>query len=219
MGNQSSMTDLKKPDLIELLESFNRKERFFLVKHALGNFQLSYDFRKQLGCKIGLKIPHDAFAAMDFHLDWLSAALHVNECGYDNQTFCNPQQRIVEGNQEDIDLLVAFKDGEEHHLVLVEAKGVGSWDNSQMLSKASRLGEIFGDDGECFAGAKPHFSLVSPKLPKKLKTCEWPGWMSKNGVSNIWIKMEFPEGRVRVTRCDAAGNSSKAGSRFMVIPA
>ena len=219
LANLKGQKGLAMPNLLEVLESFNRKERFFLVKHALGSFQLSDDFRAELKRKIGVEIPQCAFAAMDYHLDWLVAALYVNERGDDKRVFCNPQQRIVEGNQEDIDLLVAFKDGEKHHLVLVEAKGVGSWDNKQMLSKANRLGEIFGAEGKCFAGVEPHFILVSPNLPQKLKTLEWPGWMSKNCVSNIWIELEFPEGRFRVTRCDADGSSSKTGSHFTVIPA
>ena len=33
--------------LIELLESFNRKERFFLVSQAVGEFQLNEDFRRE----------------------------------------------------------------------------------------------------------------------------------------------------------------------------
>jgi hypothetical protein len=33
------------PDLINLLESFNRKERYFLVKQSLGGFQLDNNFR------------------------------------------------------------------------------------------------------------------------------------------------------------------------------
>ena len=42
--------------LMELLESFNRKERFFLIGDALGNrtFQLSTDFRARLGNVIGM---------------------------------------------------------------------------------------------------------------------------------------------------------------------
>ena len=61
-------------DLLELLESFNRKERFFLVSQAVGRFQLSDDFRRELGEEINLKIPRGAFTAMDYHLDWLTAA-------------------------------------------------------------------------------------------------------------------------------------------------
>ena len=44
-------------------------------------------------------------------------------------------------------------------LVLMEAKGVGSWSNSQMNDKAKRLGEIFGQDGT--------------NTPTSLPTCVW----------------------------------------------
>lgn len=60
-------------DLINLLQRFNRKERFFLVGHALGNkdFRLPEDFRLSLSSatNLGEEIPCDAFAAMDYHLD------------------------------------------------------------------------------------------------------------------------------------------------------
>ena len=57
--------------LIERLESFNRKERFFLIGDALGNqsFQLSDDFRTRLGTAFGIQPPSNTFVAMDYHLD------------------------------------------------------------------------------------------------------------------------------------------------------
>ena len=61
--------------LMEHLESFNRKERFFLVGNALGNpdFQLSTDFQTKLNTAFGIQPPNSAFVAMDYHLDWLHA--------------------------------------------------------------------------------------------------------------------------------------------------
>ena len=63
--------------LMELLESFNRKERFFLIGDALGNrtFQLSTDFRARLSKAFGIEPPSSAFVAMDYHLDWIHASL------------------------------------------------------------------------------------------------------------------------------------------------
>ncbi len=66
--------------LIELLESFNRKERFFLISQAVGEFQLNDDFRRELGKAINVDVPHDAFTAMDYRLEWLTAALYAYEC-------------------------------------------------------------------------------------------------------------------------------------------
>ena len=95
-------------DLIELLETLNRKERFFLIRQALGTFRLDDEFRRRLGEATCLAIPCDAFAAMDYHLEWLAAALCAYECGNVDCLFDN-RQRVVRGNQEDTDLLVVFK--------------------------------------------------------------------------------------------------------------
>ena len=78
MSKKPSM-EVTMPDLIEVLEQFNRKERFFLIGQALGNedFPLSKSFRKALGEEIGIDIPRGAFAAMDYHLDWIAASLRA----------------------------------------------------------------------------------------------------------------------------------------------
>ena len=52
-------------DLVELMESFNRKERFLLIRQALGTFRLIDDFRTKLGRAIDLTIPQAAFIAID----------------------------------------------------------------------------------------------------------------------------------------------------------
>ena len=109
--------------LLEYLESFNRKERFFLVGEALGNpaFRLSSDFRARLGAAFALAIPDDALVAMDYHLDWIYVSL-VLDAG-DNESAVLPNdERLVSGNQEDVDLLVAFDDGRTVQLLLLEAK-------------------------------------------------------------------------------------------------
>lgn len=134
-------------DLINLLQRFNRKERFFLVGRALGNedFRLSYDFRRRLSSAINLgeEIPCDAFAAMDYHLDWVAAALAAFASENTSQTFVNKDgggKKLVMGSQEDIDLLVCYEgDDDNYTLILLEAKGYTSWDSSQMTSKVARL--------------------------------------------------------------------------------
>ena len=64
--------------IIKHLKSFNRKERFILLKRALGPeaFRLDCEFRKELGDEIGVPIPDCAFVAMDYHLDWLQVAMY-----------------------------------------------------------------------------------------------------------------------------------------------
>ncbi len=207
------------PDLIKLLESFNRKERFFVIKQALGNFQLSDKFKRELGDATNLAIPPDVFTAMDYHLDWLTAALYAHECGDVDHFFDNPQPQVVKGNQEDTDLLVAFKEDEQYHIVLVEAKAATGWTNKQMRSKAGRLTQIFGSDGNRYPGIRPHICLASPRRPKQLRASEWPRWMSKDDGSYIWLKLNFCKDRLRVTRCDTQGNQSAKGDYFRIIPA
>ena len=56
-------------------------------------------------------------------------------------------EKVVMGNQQDIDFLIAFKANGYCHLVFLEAKGYGSWDSDQMRKKAIRLEKLFGDDG------------------------------------------------------------------------
>ena len=203
--------------LLELLESFNRKERFFLVSQAVGEFQLNDDFRRELGKAINVDVPHDAFTAMDYHLEWLTAALYAYECGDVGRIFDNAPQQVIKGNQEDTDLLVAFEGSGDWHVVLIEAKGATGWRNAQMQSKASRLGKIFGSEGDRHPGVVPHFCLVSPRPPKQLCVSKWPRWMCNNDASYIWLRLKFPEPRKMVTRCDADGKRSAEGSHFRIV--
>ena len=85
--------------LLEYLESFNRKERFFLVGEALGNpaFRLSSDFRTRLGAVFGLAIPNDALVAMDYHLDWIYASLVLAAGGGESAVLSN-DEHLVPGN-------------------------------------------------------------------------------------------------------------------------
>ena len=128
-------------DLISLLNHFNRKERFFLVGQALGNreFSLGERFRQELGEVIEVEIPCDAFVAMDYHPDWISASLWA----YRNpkrvgEAVCN-SDGVATGTQQDVDLLIAFEQEDCYCLVLVEAKGYDSWNNKQMNEKSDRL--------------------------------------------------------------------------------
>lgn len=57
---------------------------------------------------------------------------------------------LMTATQEDIDFLIAFADKDDSslvHLVMLEAKGVTGWSNSQLARKARRLNAIFGNDG------------------------------------------------------------------------
>lgn len=189
-------------DLVKFLSRFNRKERFFLVGQALGNEEFSLDesFREELSKVIEVKIPSDAFAAMDYHLDWIAASLWAyREPG----NLCNPLPNSgqISGTQQDIDLLIAFEAEGRYHLVLLEAKGYGSWNNGQMREKSRRLKRIFGEDGEKHPRVKPHFCLMSPGRPGRLETEDWPAWMmGDGGQPYYWLKLNLKPHRLQVTR-------------------
>ena len=205
-------------DLIEILESFNRKERFFLVAQALGcsnsgepAFSLSGSFREQLDKIIEpTAIPEDpakVFVAMDYHLDWLQAALVLAHTSQDEKSkFCNEgkEGQIIKGTQEDVDLLVAFKAGETFHLILVEAKAYSGWTNDQLSSKAKRLRTIFGEDGKKWSDVQPYFCVMSPKESERLKRECLPKWMLDNdNDDNLrWLPLRLPKSKRRVVSRD-----------------
>ncbi|MGL4354938.1 MAG: hypothetical protein ACRCTP_13820 [Aeromonas popoffii] len=61
------------------LKSFNRKERFYLVGQMLGNPDFRMDDKQldKISKLIDVEIPREYFAAMDYHLDWIYASLHL----------------------------------------------------------------------------------------------------------------------------------------------
>ena len=204
--------------LIEYLESFNRKERFFLIAQALGNpkFHLSEEFQASLSEAFGILVPGDAFVAMDYHIDWIHSSLFLTFQG-DEDTSIHPNTgNIATGNQEDVDLLVAYEDGPLTHILLIEAKAETGWTNKQTLSKASRLRNIFGDEGTRYNQVRPHFCLMSPRVPSQLESKRWPSWMTHGGEP-LWIKLDVPAGRRKVTRCDEMGKSRASGNFFKVV--
>ncbi|OGR14416.1 MAG: hypothetical protein A2341_04680 [Deltaproteobacteria bacterium RIFOXYB12_FULL_58_9] len=202
--------------LVELLASFNRKERFFLVGTALGNprFCPSDAFRHQLVTLFDLSIPKDAFVAMDYHLDWMHAALTLAFGASEDGVHVNDGN--ITGNQEDVDLLFAFDAGEMTHLLLLEAKAETGWTNKQMHSKARRFAGIFGEDGHRYPLVTPHLALVSPRPPQQIESERWPAWMTRAGKP-LWLELPVPGGLRRVERCDATGHASAEGSYFRVL--
>ena len=204
--------------LMEQLESFNRKERFFLIGDALGNqsFQLSSDFRVRLNAVFGIMPPSRALVAMDYHLDWIHASLFLSLPENDEDAIYLNTRTIATGTQEDVDLLVAFEEGCITHLLLIEAKAETGWTNKQTLSKAKRLESIFGTDGTNYPQVKPHFGLMSPRRPKQLNTYLWPPWMTRDGEP-FCFELKVPIGRRKVTRCDSSGRPSAEGDHFRAL--
>lgn len=204
-------------NLLTLLKSFNRKERFFLIGMALGNplFKLSKQFREALNDELGLEIPEDAFTAMDFHLDWIYASLFLS---FDNSgdTIYSNIDNMISANQEDVDFLIAYKQNDKYHLVLLEAKGVTGFTNRQLKSKIKRLEEIFGKDCEKYPNVIPHFALISRKRPVNIQTDDWPSWILNDGEIP-WIEMPLPSDLMRVTRCDEKAKADANGKFWRVV--
>ena len=216
-------------ELINHLRSFNRKERYILLEDALGTgtFRLDTDFRERLGRLLDLiapgdvarflgatTIPSDAFVAMDYHLDWLQVALYV--AGVPRPAQVIPKPEGFSATPIDADLLVAFEVGETTHIVLIEAKGGGGWNNMQLRKKAERLAVIFGDTLNS-GPVVPHFVLLSPHRPQKLATDGWPDWMNPDGRP-LWLELQQPAALRTVTRSDEHGRASAAGTFLRIHP-
>ena len=220
------------PDLIEVMESFNRKERFFLISHALNGAQeipaltIHPNFHKELeqSLDLGLKIPNDSFAAMDYHLNWVHAALvatHPEQYGVG--PFPNTDE-VVGGNQQDIDLLVAFPEGTSYHLILIEAKAYGRWDKDQLQLKVPQLEKIFGADGKKYEDVQPHFLLMSSEkqgapFPQWMRQdVPWPQWILQGKEFPAHLPLSLPpnSSRLNVGRCDADGKSAKDGGHYKI---
>lgn len=197
-------------DIIETLESFNRKERFYVVGQLLGNPKFIIDtvfFEKILKLlDLDLEYSRQYFSAMDYHLDWIYASLYISEKGKYGPN--KIEEDTIKGTQEDIDFIISFTDKtKKTHIILIEAKGYGYFKNSQIQSKAKRLSAIFGDNGTQWENIVPHFILLSHKKPN-LKKNEIPKFMlNKNETDFNWLKLNLPKRR-KVTRCGAKGDFS-----------
>ena len=209
---------------MEALRSFDRKERFAVLREVLGfdpeTPRLHARFREKLSDCIGVSVPEHAFLAMDYHLDWIDMALYLvskqeirPESPFPNEQFPNINQ-----NQQDVDLLIAFEaDGTGEastHLVHIEAKAYLGWDNTQLARKAKRLRTIFGEDGARWGFATPHYVLMSARRSTDISTQSWPKWM-KNEDEPIWLDYKLPP-RLKITRCDESGRPSKDGGYLLV---
>lgn len=196
-----------KTDLISLLKYFNRKERFFLIGQALGNedFILSDDFRNVLGEKLNLQIPKNSFVAMDYHLDWIYASLYCAKEGTTKFIADNTDLKL-NSNQEDIDLLVAFKKENIYHLIMIEAKAESGWTNKQLSSKSKRFKQIFGIEQCLWYNVQPHLLLTSPRIPLGLQLNVLPNYLFKP-IENIWFQLKISKKLLKITRCNKLGKA------------
>ena len=217
--------------LTAVLSAFNRKERFFVTTQAAGllthaeihgaSLPLSSAWRRRLGKALGTEVPSHAFAVTDYHLSWLHAALSWRagsatpnqgsgfSLGKTDEAF------LVDGSQEDIDLLVCWEHNGVRHLVAVEAKAYGSWDNAQMKSKVARLKAILA---AAQSGPEVDLRLVltSRRKPQHLLHEDWPEWALAPDGDVPWMPLSAPGLRLATTRCDESGKASKDGTLWKI---
>lgn len=194
--------------LVECLKLFNRKERYWLLRNALGEqneeIPLSFSFRERLGEAIGDEIPPKAWWALDYHIDWLFAALVLDGSPEDAATkpTKNPetsiehrtQRRLIRGTQEDFDFVIAF----DRTIILIEAKGVTSWGNRQISSKNRRLCEWEKFSEQIQNTGKANFEppriimvLMSAKKSYGLHELHWPKFASDGESTPKFLTMDF----------------------------
>jgi hypothetical protein len=206
------------------LSRFNAKERFALIQRVLGTpFAPHPDFVEEVltKCDIATK-PQSIFCAMDYHLDWLYAALMSEDlaenepgllvAGADNHF-------PVTGKQQDADFVMCFTEAGGNsappitHLLLIEAKGVGSWDRRQMASKFNQYRAM----RPAFArnpNVKPRLVLMSQRNPQMNKTRQNSDFLAElDGFRDfgapVWVGLSMEE-TLSVVRCSADGKPNGA---------
>ena len=211
--------------VIQALRSFDRKERFAILREVLGfdpeTPRLHGRFRKALGDCIGMPVPQHAFVAMDYHLDWIDMSLYVVSRQDIRPKSCFPNEGFpnINRKQLDVDLLVAFKADDigeaTTHLVCIEAKAYLGWNNAQLDGKVGRLRAIFGEDGARWGFATPHYVLMTAKRSSRICARSWPKWM-KSEDGPLWLDYKLPC-RHRIMRCDESGRPSRDGGFLRLL--
>lgn len=219
--------------LSETLERFNRKERNLAVRHILGHVKrpppLDRGFCHKVCCKLNLNenMLDEAWWATDYHISWLAGALAIHARGnfaeertWPNQAvppICSRriakdktavERQIAEGNQEDIDLVIAV----ENHLILIEIKAYGRWDMVQLESKLTRIKLIKAFYQEIKEKNKEnilfHILLLSPQDLPLEKRERLRSTLKLAKLNLPWIQLCLPlcESEIReVGRCDRQG--------------
>lgn len=211
------------------LRAFNRKERYWLLRNAIGKKfeELDRGFLDRLQAALAergaqVAIPSTAWFAFDYHFDWMYGAV-ARFAGTEGETNGRRSRRIlaenahqiahdVLGNQEDMDLLIAF----DRTIILIEAKFESSWGNTQYARKIARLKDLalFASETVPDAAENPlkfYFVLTSSREPQKLMAD------SEFGILP-WVELICDEKTFsRVERCNEAGKASKEGKYWQII--
>jgi hypothetical protein len=213
----------KTPSLIDRLERFNAKERFWLLMNLMGcapgrdgspnpGFPFCMETLKTWAKSAGLDPPEEGsriFGAMDYHLSWLHAALtgELPSKGWIDNCPATPGATTyaVESNQEDIDFIVAYellanekRRARQTCLLFIEAKGVTDFSDQQTSSKLKRLSLILEN-------ALVHDKKYAAELRIGLLFVSPPARTRNFGTDLMrppsWQPMLIPNELWRVTRC------------------
>jgi hypothetical protein len=216
-------------DITAILERFNRKERNLLVRDLLdcqpGVTPLSKNFCERVTTALGIQIPQTAWWATDYHLNWIAAALALWRDGgkavgtsHANTRAGTPLRGLIERNQEDADLLIAFN----RTLVLIEVKAFGYFTNKQIDSKVQRwrmLKAYFDAGIPADRKLNLYFMLMSRTKPTGLtQTLDglMPGYTE---LPHAVLKLRSPSQRLKVTgRNPTAGSPAPDDHTWFIVP-
>lgn len=144
---------MKKTDINEApytlatcLQMFNRKERYWLLRNALGHGEnmhlpLSEDFWHQIKCEAHFTAENaqDIWWAMDYHMDWIAGAFLL--FGNQGTDFVKPElltNGLICGTQLDVDLILCYK----NRILAIEAKFDASPDADQAKNKKKQVEKL-----------------------------------------------------------------------------
>ena len=213
-------------DITEILERFNRKERNLLVRDLLdcqpGVTPLSEDFCDRVGKALGIRIPQTAWWATDYHLNWIAGAMALwrdgeNAIGVSQATNQedDPLRKLVQRNQEDADLLIAF----DQTLVLIEVKAFGYFTNKQIDSKVQRWLLLNQFCKQAVHELTLQFMLMSRSKPTGLKPPPTDLLPGKSEWPHAVLKLHSPSQKLKVTgRNPVVGSPGPDGHSWYVVP-
>jgi hypothetical protein len=233
--------------LAATLQKFNRKERYWVIKNALGEqgcgqggepaepkLKLSPGFycrlQEALGGSIDVVDSDEVWWAVDYHLDWLFAALKFHASAADERTsnrWTNERPggsefRELEGQQEDIDLLVVAG----RCVIFVEAKAYTGWDPEQLRRKIQRIENLVQDEQGTI---KPEYagslglslrfvfmSIDGPPASNGDKS--WPEWACGSAGSPAWLRLAAhqPDLVLVPVRCNEVRKAYSKGEYWTV---
>jgi hypothetical protein len=217
-----------------ILRAFDRKERAWVVRNVIGNMAppIAPEFLKKLETELDLSPPlgTDAWWGVDYHLDWLAAAIHAFRFHTQPPDVIEKPQinaeALLKHGIEDIDLIIA--DGSR--LILIEAKAFGHWDKSQLDSKVKRLRQLFQDtntvsDSTGTSSIQVFFVLMSMRRrPRPSVYAEWPSWMLPKtlpscGKAPAWIPLATSHEKTvkRPLQCNEIGKADGEGTYWRIL--